>query len=171
MVRIEEVPDESQKFKQADLHADPADDERDWEATDDDTDEDDVSDDEDLVYERGLVVPRESLWDRFAALKDILSPSTRTTLARTWHKTCTYSVFGGWVAGKLIWIGVTSALLVGLPFALAVEDESRLTAQEKELMGQQNPQQMLPPGTDAAQNAQPNMVPGGQPQGLRPPGF
>mgnify|MGYP001761932983 FL=1 len=69
------------------------------------------------------------------------------------------------MAGKLIWVGVTSALLVGLPFALAVEDESRFAAQEKEIVAQQ---------TGANTGASPLAPPAGtsgQTQGLRPPGF
>ncbi len=73
-----------------------------------------------------------------------------------------------------MWVVTTSALLVGLPFALAVEDESRIVAQEKEMMAQQQgAQQMLAPaagaqGATAQQHAQ---VPAPAPQGLRPPGF
>lgn len=107
----------------------------------------------------------ESLWDRISALKDIISPSTRAKIVKSWQVTSAYGQFGGWIAGKLIWIGVTSALLVGLPFALAVEDESRFAAQEKEIAAQQQ-------GAGPAANplAPPAGV-SGQQQGLRPPGF
>ena len=93
---------------------------------------------------------------------------TRAEIAKTWNTTCSYSYFGGWIAGKIIWIGVTSALLVGLSFALAVEDESRITAQEKEIMGQTQAQGGVAPGSAAAMG----MPAGGNgQQGLRPPGF
>merc|ERR1712130_240899 len=144
MVRVEEVQDESEKLRQQGLEV-PRDDEDEWEATD--SDEDEQSDDEDEVDERGVVLANESLWDRIFALKDIVSPLTRAEIAKTWNTTCSYSYFGGWIAGKIIWIGVTSALLVGLPFALAVEDESRITAQEKEIMGQTQAQGGVAPGS------------------------
>ena len=54
---------------------------------------------------------------------------------------------------------------MGLPFALAVEDESRFAAQEKEIVAQQ---------TGANTGASPLAPPAGtsgQTQGLRPPGF
>ena len=114
--------------------------------------------------ERGVILANESLWDRISALRDIISPTTRDKLSKMWQATSAYGFFGGWIAGKLIWIGVTSALVVGLPFALAVEDESRFAVQEKEIAAQQqgagvptNP--LSPPGVS------------GQPEGLRPPGF
>lgn len=121
--------------------------------------------DEDDVEERALVLANESIWDRIAALKDILSPSTRANIAKMWKVGSAYGFLGGWVAGKLIWIGVTSALLVGLPFALAVEDESRFAAQEKEIVAQQTG------GNAGAGPLAPPAGTSGQTQGLRPPGF
>lgn len=100
-------------------------------------------------------------------MKDILSPGLRAKISRTWQLTSAYGFFGGWVAGKLIWIGVTSALLVGLPFALAVEDESRFAVQEKEIAAQQQGSSSGAPGTPLA----PPAGVSGQSQGLRPPGF
>lgn len=123
------------------------------------------------MSERGLVVPNETLFDRIAALKDVLSPSTRASLKKSFNTASTYTFFGGWVAGKLIWIGVTSALLVGLPFALAVEDESRISVQEKELLAQQGGQVGAAPGLPADAAAAQAAAAQGQPQGLRPPGF
>ncbi|KAI3628533.1 mitochondrial import receptor subunit Tom22 [Malassezia furfur] len=170
MVRIEEVQDEADKLRQQGFDI-PADDEKDWEATSDESDDEDLSDDEDEVTERGLALRDESLLDRIAALKDIISPTTRAELAKTWKTVSTYSYFGGWVAGKLIWIGVTSALLVGLPFALAVEDESRISAQEKELIAQQGGHPGAGGGLPAEVAAQAAAAQSAQPQGLRPPGF
>lgn len=97
----------------------------------------------------------------------MISPLTRARIAKTWQSASAYGYMGGWVAGKLIWIGVTSALLVGLPFALAVEDESRIAAQEKELIAQQQPGGAAPPPGMLAPPAGATS----QPQGLRPPGF
>lgn len=93
----------------------------------------------------------------------------------TFNTTRDYAFTGGLIAGKIGWVVTTSALLVGLPFALAVEDESRIVAQEKEMMAQQGgAQHMLAPaapGAPAQQGQGYGAQPAAQPQGLRPPGF
>ncbi len=87
------------------------------------------------------------------------SSSTRRSIASTFNTTTSYAFTGGLLLGKLGWVVTTSALLVGLPFALAVEDESRIVAQEKEMMAQQQgAQHMLAP-----------QAPGAPAQGSRPP--
>lgn len=117
------------------------------------------------------MIPNETIFERIAALKDIFSPKTRDSLSRTWQAASAYTYFGGWMAGKLVWIGVTSALLVGLPFALAIEDESRISAQEKEMMAQQGGPHAGAAGVPADAMAHAAAAQGSQPQGLRPPGF
>ena len=55
-----------------------------------------------------------------------------------------FSVKSSKILGNLIWVVTTSSLLVGLPLALAIEDESRLTMEEKSILAQQSgAQQML----------------------------
>jgi len=49
--------------------------------------------------------------------------------------------------GNAVWIVTTSALLVALPLALVLEDEAKIVQQERELMAQQQGQQMLAAGT------------------------
>ncbi|KAJ1032602.1 hypothetical protein NDA16_000625 [Ustilago loliicola] len=180
MVRLEEVPDEEilrqqQKSDAAAAAAAAADDD-DWEEEDSDA-ESEFSDDSD-VSERGLALKQESIRERISALRDIIPPSTRRSIASTFNTTTSYAFTGSLLAGKLVWVVTTSALLVGLPFALAVEDESRIVAQEKEMMAQQQgAQHMLAPAAGAAaagvpgqpQQAQPQQP--AAPQGLRPPGF
>lgn len=95
------------------------------------------SDDEDEVLERGLVVPQESIWERISALKDIIPPSTRQSLFAKASKVSSYGSIGLLIGGKLAWVFTTTALLVGLPYALAVEDEMRITQQERDMMSQQ----------------------------------
>lgn len=137
----------------------------------------DFSDDSE-VSERGLALQEETIWERISALRDIIPPSTRRTIASTFNTTTSYAFTGSLLAGKLVWVVTTSALLVGLPFALAVEDESRIVAQEKEMMAQQQgAQHMLAPAASGApgqqQQQQQQQQLGGAPapQGLRPPGF
>ncbi|SPO22597.1 related to TOM22 - mitochondrial outer membrane import receptor complex subunit [Ustilago trichophora] len=178
MVRLEEVPDEEilrqQRAADAAAAAAAADDD-DWEEEESDA-ESDFSDDSD-VSERGLALKEETIWERISALRDIIPPSTRRTIASTFNTTTSYAFTGSLLAGKLVWVVTTSALLVGLPFALAVEDESRIVAQEKEMMAQQQgAQHMLAPSAPGAPGQgqgqlQGQPQPQAGPQGLRPPGF
>ena len=87
-------------------------------------------------------IEEETLIDRFYALRDIVSPTTRLSIARNWRR-ATWSVqTGGKWAGNAIWVITTSAR-VGLPLALAIEDEARIVQQEKELQMQQSGQQSV----------------------------
>ncbi|CBQ70498.1 related to TOM22-mitochondrial outer membrane import receptor complex subunit [Sporisorium reilianum SRZ2] len=181
MVRLEEVPDEEilRQQRTSAAAAAPGDDD-DWEEDDDDDSdaESDFSDDSD-VSERGIALREETIWERLSALRDIIPPSTRRSIASTFNTTTSYAFTGSLLAGKLVWVVTTSALLVGLPFALAVEDESRIVAQEKEMMAQQQgAQHMLAPAAGAAPGVPGQQAAGQQyqpqqqaPQGLRPPGF
>jgi import receptor subunit TOM22 len=89
------------------------------------------------VLERGLVVPQETVWERISALKDIIPPSTRQRIFARVSKASSYASVGLLVTGKVAWVVTTTALLVGLPYALAVEDEMRISQQERDMMSQQ----------------------------------
>ena len=85
----------------------------------------------------------ESFFDRIAALKDIVPPTTRHSIASTFTKSTSWIKRGGKLAGNVIWIVTTSALLVALPLALILEDEAKIVAQEKEVMEQQQGAQQV----------------------------
>lgn len=51
--------------------------------------------------------------------------------------------------GNIGWVVVTSALLVGLPYALAVENEQLIVQQEREFASQQSGQQVRCGGVSA----------------------
>ncbi|KAF5338892.1 hypothetical protein D9611_008766 [Ephemerocybe angulata] len=79
----------------------------------------------------------ESIFDRVAALVDIVPPTTRHSISSKVSKTASVVKKTGKVFGNLVWIVTTSALLVVLPLALALEDDAKLAAQEREMMEQQ----------------------------------
>ncbi|KZV91224.1 mitochondrial import translocase, subunit Tom22 [Exidia glandulosa HHB12029] len=110
----------------------------------------------------------ETLFDRLVALVDIVPPSTRHSISTRVENTANVVKRTGRVVGNIIWVITTSALLIGLPLALALEDEAKIIQQEKELQEQQQGvQQMLAPTSPYSQ------VPaqGKAAQGLVPPGF
>ncbi|GBE83197.1 mitochondrial outer membrane translocase complex, subunit Tom22 [Sparassis latifolia] len=108
----------------------------------------------------------ESFYERIVALADIVPPTTRHKISTRLSK-----VTGGLktttkVVGNLIWVVTTSALLVGLPLALVLEDEAKIIAQEKEMLAQQQgAQQMMAP------SMYPPPGQGQAPKGVVPPGF
>jgi len=106
----------------------------------------------------------ESLYERIVALVDIVPPQTRHTISSRLSKTTSLLTQGGKVVGNLVWIVTTSALLVGLPLALILEDEAKIVQEERNMQAQQQGQQMLgspyPQGSESGQN-----------KGLVPPGF
>lgn len=85
----------------------------------------------------------ESFFDRVSALVDIIPPSTRHTIATRVGTAAGYMKTTAKVAGNVVWVITTSAILIALPLALAIEDEAKLVAQEREQMEQQQGQQQV----------------------------
>lgn len=79
----------------------------------------------------------ETFSERFYALRDIIPPSTRVSLAEKAAATVDWIKWSGGKVGGAAWVVTTSALMVGLPLLLSMEGEAGLVAQEKEYMGQQ----------------------------------
>ncbi|KAG6850268.1 hypothetical protein H0H93_015525 [Arthromyces matolae] len=104
----------------------------------------------------------ESFFDRVAALVDIVPPTTRHTIASRISSTASFIKRGGKLAGNIVWVLTTSALLVALPLALSLEDEAKIVQQEKEMMEQQQgAQQMLAPSSYPTPTNQTALVPPG----------
>jgi import receptor subunit TOM22 len=75
---------------------------------------------------------QETLGDRIYALRDIIPPTTRGWL---WHKfqATTHIVKTTLLfCGRAAWTVSVSALLIGVPFALAYAEEQNLIAMEQE---------------------------------------
>jgi import receptor subunit TOM22 len=79
----------------------------------------------------------ESISQRLAALVDIVPPTTRQSLTSKLGAAASVAKWLGNIGGNIIWVVTTSALLVGLPLALALEDEAKIVQQEKEMLAQQ----------------------------------
>lgn len=85
----------------------------------------------------------ETFFDRVAALVDIIPPTTRYSITSRASKTASAIKRAGKFTGNLVWIVTTSALLVGLPLALSLEDEAKIVQQEKEMLAQQQGAQQV----------------------------
>lgn len=95
----------------------------------------------------------ETFFERIAALVDIVPPTTRHNISSRLASTASFFKTGSKLVGNLIWIVTTSALLVGLPLALSLEDESKIVAQEKEMLAQQQGAQQVRGFTLALEHA------------------
>lgn len=102
-----------------------------------------ISDDESVVSEDDFDADAETIFDRIAALKDIVPPTTRTSIVATTDSIKSWAAWALASSGQVAWWATTSALLVGLPLALAIEDEARISQQEREMQMQSAGQQQV----------------------------
>lgn len=136
MVQVEEVA-EQQQYARAGAAAEDR--ESDYETDSNVSDAiSDVSDDEDYFDPNA-----ESLYDRVVALKEMVSPHTRSQWTQSVESARDWALWGWFSAGSVAWVVSTSALLVGLPLALAIEDETRIVQQEREMQMQSQGQQQV----------------------------
>ncbi|KAJ3300201.1 mitochondrial import receptor protein [Borealophlyctis nickersoniae] len=104
------------------------DDDGQYEDIDDDDDADDLDDaDLDADYDD---ISDESLLDRFAALKDVVPPTTRAKIYGGVVKAGRWTWGTGKFLGSAAWVIATGALLVLLPVALELEKEAAMLQQE-----------------------------------------
>jgi mitochondrial import receptor subunit TOM22 len=101
----------------------------------------------------------ETLLDRLAALQDIVPPTYRKNLARMTSTATSWASSAAWLSGKTLWVLSTSALLLGVPWALAFSEEQQVQEMEREMRMQQSASQLL---------TQPAGGQGGQQQGAKP---
>ena len=109
----------------------------------------------------------ETFSERLAALVDIVPPTTRQSLGNKISNAAGVIKWAGKIGGNIIWVVTTSALLVGLPLALALEDEAKIVQQEKEMLAQQQGAQ----GMISPYGQQPGQPGQSSSSGLVPPGF
>ncbi|MCJ1476716.1 mitochondrial import receptor protein [Lambiella insularis] len=119
MVQLEEVEDEELDRVQVG--------EKDFNDDDEFTDTDSEISDDDIP-----ALPSETLTDRVLALRDMVPPSARRRLANTYDTVKSWSWSGLMLSGKTMWVVSTSALLLGVPFALALVEEQQMAEMEKE---------------------------------------
>ncbi|KAI9667248.1 MAG: mitochondrial import receptor protein [Bathelium mastoideum] len=133
MVKLEEVKDEDLDRPQEG----PLEDDGDW-----DTDEESVISEDDA----GLF--DESLLERVYALKDAIPPSTRRNVAFTFNTAYTYGKKAITLGGKTLWVISSSALLLGVPWALAFSEEQQLQEMEREVNMQKSANDLLTQGAN-----------------------
>jgi len=91
---------------------------------------DDDSSDEDADDETSIAT--ETFFDRIAALKDIIPPRQRDTIARTISKAYSYGTVATFIGGKVAYVLITSILMLGIPYALTLEEDRMIAEQERQ---------------------------------------
>lgn len=84
--------------------------------------------------------PDETLYERIVALQDMIPASTRRSVSSKISTTSSWIKSGLMMGGKTLWVVSTSALLLGVPWALAYGEEQMIIEQEREALMQQRSQ-------------------------------
>lgn len=74
----------------------------------------------------------ESIYDRLSALKDIVPPKTRASISSFAANTASAVSTGVNYSGKGMWVLISSVLLLGIPYALALSEEQALVEAERQ---------------------------------------
>jgi import receptor subunit TOM22 len=77
------------------------------------------------------VQPDESLYERILALQDMIPASTRRSVSSKANTISSWFKSGLNMGGKTLWVVSTSALLLGVPWALAYSEEQMIVEQER----------------------------------------
>ena len=143
MVKLEEVMDEEFVREQEGPH-----DEDEWD-TDSESDASSIA----------SSPTDETLYERIVALQDIIPASTRRSISSKVNTTSSWIKSSLLFGGKTLWVVSTSALLLGVPWALAYSEEQMIVEQERaELQAQRAQNEFMAPGAPLP----------GQPQGAKP---
>jgi import receptor subunit TOM22 len=96
----------------------------------------------------------ETFADRIAALADIVPPTYRKKLSSAANTTYDWTASSLSFSGKALWVISTSALLLGIPWALAFSEEQQMQEMEREMRMQQGANEVLTGGV-GEQSARP----------------
>ncbi|KAI1808624.1 Tom22-domain-containing protein [Daldinia bambusicola] len=114
-----------------------------------DEDDDFTDTDSEISTESDYDPSSETLADRLYALRDIIPPHTRTSIANKVNATTSavssFFSFGG----KSLWVISTSALILGVPWALAWAEEQQVMEMEKEMKMREMGGEILTAGAGA----------------------
>ena len=85
----------------------------------------------------------ESFMDRIVALKDIIPAHQRDTIARTFSTVYDYGRMATFIGGKAAYILITSVLMLGIPYALSLDEDKMISEQERQMQLQQGMSEVL----------------------------
>jgi import receptor subunit TOM22 len=75
-------------------------------------------------------------------LRDIIPPTTRSYISNKVDTTTSWIKSGLSFSGKTLWVISTSALMLGVPWALAFAEEQQMVEMEKEMRMRESGQEV-----------------------------
>ena len=108
-------------------------------------DEDEWSDESEEDEEDEKEIANETLFERIAALKDIIPARQRDAIARTLSKVYSYGTVATFIGGKAAYVVITSVLMLGIPYALTLEEDRMIAEQERQMQMSQDMSGVHPP--------------------------
>ncbi|KAI4109300.1 MAG: hypothetical protein LQ339_001800 [Xanthoria mediterranea] len=138
MVQLEEVEDQDLVREQPGPYQEDED--------DDYTDTDSSLSDDDLT---SALAPSETALDRIYALKDMVSPSTRRSIAATSSNVFTALKSLAGFGGKASYIISTGGLMVLVPYMMAMIEEQQIVEMEREQKAREMGSEIMSPGAQA----------------------
>ncbi|KAK3295752.1 mitochondrial import receptor subunit Tom22-domain-containing protein [Chaetomium fimeti] len=125
-----------------------------------DEDEEDFTDtDSEISTESNYDPTDETLADRLAALRDVVPATARGWIHQQYETTASAVRTALSFAGRAAWTVSVSALLVGVPFALAYGEDQNFAAMEQEQRMRELGGEVLGGGEGGAGGAKPGMTP------------
>lgn len=122
--------------------------------TDDDDDSADYTDTDSSISTSSLnpsAFQSETISERILALRDMVSPSTRRRISSTTSQFTKLVKGGALWGGKGLWILTASALMVGVPWAMAFVEEQQVMEMEREQRARESAGEVLAPGATTSQ--------------------
>jgi mitochondrial import receptor subunit TOM22 len=131
MVEFEEIKDDDYSETGA-----VVDDQHEWsdQSSTDDDDDDDEAD-----------IANETLFDRISALKDIIQADRRDPIARGLSKAYSYGRLATYIGGRAVYVVVTAALLIGIPYVMMEEGVKPELEMERQMQAKQTMDQVCSP--------------------------
>jgi len=124
MVEFEEIKDEHYEGNDGFEDEDEGSDGDYSDASDDDQMQDDSVQDETII-------------DRIVALKEIIPANQRDAIYRSVSKAYSFGSMATFIGGKAVYILITSILMLGIPYALSLEEDKMISEQERQMQAQQ----------------------------------
>ncbi|KAL8783583.1 MAG: hypothetical protein Q9213_004512 [Squamulea squamosa] len=138
MVQLEEVEDQDLAREQPGPYQEEED--------EDYTDTDSSLSDDDLP---SSLDPSETALDRIYALKDIIPPSTRRSIATTSANVFSALKSSALFSGKSLYVLSTGGLMVLVPYMMAMIEEQQIVEMEREQKAREMGSEIMSPGAQA----------------------